>query len=168
MVKVWIFLWWVLKEPSFSKNSLRLALKPEYTILNAFSCNLLMFLLRVLEWNVQISGQKLNWDSIRLSRLMWLAMRWRALCFLLTLFHILLIYPSNFNSESKVIPSSFSLRLNVIYTLLEGTTRCTLELNRTWRFPGLAFTWLLSDHLKILLAILWSSVITEDISSAQE
>ena len=38
---------------------------------------------------------------------------------------------SNFNPESKVIPSSFSLRLNAICALSKGTTCCISELHRT-------------------------------------
>ena len=49
----------------------------------------------------------------------------------LTILQILLIYSSHFNSVSKVIPSSFSLKLDVICTLLKGATRCILKLNRT-------------------------------------
>ena len=65
IAKVWIFLWSILKHPSFSQSSSKLALKSEYTILTAFSCNLFILLLRVPEWNIQISGQELNWDLMK-------------------------------------------------------------------------------------------------------
>ena len=117
IAKVWIFLWLILKQPCFSKSSSKLALKFEYTILNAFSCNLFI-LLTVLEWNIQISGQELNWGLMKAFFVCLGSCDWqygeRALSFLLTVLQILLKCSSNFDLESKVTPSSFSLRFNVI------------------------------------------------------
>ena len=83
----------------FSKSSSNLAFKSEYTILNVFSCNRFVLLLRVLEWNIQISVQWLNCDSMKvfksifcLSRLMWLVIQWKELRFLLTILQNLLIF----------------------------------------------------------------------------
>ena len=50
VAKVWIFLWWILKEPSFSTSSSKLALKSECTILNAFSWNLFFFFIAKGSW----------------------------------------------------------------------------------------------------------------------
>ena len=58
---------------------------------------------------------------------------------MLSILEILLMVSSNFNSESKVITSSFSLRLHVTCTLSKETTGCVLKLNEIWLFPGLAF-----------------------------
>ena len=84
---------------SVSKSPSNLAFKSEYTILNVFSCNRFVLLLRVLEWNIQISVQWLNCDSMKvfksifcLSRLMWLVIQWKELRFLLTILQNLLIF----------------------------------------------------------------------------
>lgn len=143
--------WCRLREPSFSKSSSNLATKSEYTTLNVFSFNQFILLLRVFEWNIHIVGQELKWDSMkvfqnifRLSKFIWLAVRWSTLRFLLTISQILLICFSNFNSNSKFIPSSFSLRFDIICTFSKETTLCVLELNRTWLYSRLALIWLFS------------------------
>ena len=58
-------------------------------------------LLRFFEWNIQIRGRQMKWDSIkalqsifRLSTLMWLPIRCRTFSFLLTILQILLIRSS--------------------------------------------------------------------------
>ena len=48
------------------------------------------------------------------SKLIWLAGRCRAFSFLLTILQVLLIYFSNFSSDSKVIPNNVSLRIDAI------------------------------------------------------
>ena len=79
----------------------------------------------------------------RLSKLMWLPIRCRAFSFLLTILQILLICSSNFSSESKVIPSNFSLGLDAIDAFAKRISLCVFELKITWHFSGLAFIWLL-------------------------
>ena len=75
----------------------------------------------------------------RLSKLMWLPIRCRAFSFLLTILQILLTCSSNFSSESKVIPSNFSLGLDAIDAFAKRISLCVFELKITWHFSGLAF-----------------------------
>ena len=87
---------------------------------------------------------------------MWLAIRSRAFSFLLTILKVLLIYSSNFSSESKVIQSSFSVRLDAIDVLSKWISFSVFQLK-------------VNEHQsKIILEILWSSEIADDISCAQE
>ena len=74
----------------------------------------------------------------RLSKLMWLPIRCRAFSFLLTILQILLICSSNFSSESKVIPSNFSLGLDAIDAFAKRISLCVFELKMTGHFSGLA------------------------------
>ena len=75
----------------------------------------------------------------RLFEFMWPAIRCRAFSFLLTILQILLTCSSNFSSESKVIQSNFSLRLDAIHVLSKQNSLCVFEFKITWRSPGLAF-----------------------------
>ena len=70
---------------------------------------------------------------------MWPAIRCRAFSFLLTILQILLTCSSNFSSESKVIQSNFSLRLDAIHVLSKQNPLCVVEFKITWRSPGLDF-----------------------------
>ena len=127
-------------------------LKSKCTILNAFLRKWLIFLLRALKCNIQIREQQLKWDLMKafksifcLSRLMWSAIRRRILIFLWTILQIFLISSLNYNSESNIVPSIISLRLNV--TLQKELL--FMDLNRTLLFPGSSFRWLSSYHLKL-------------------
>ena len=65
---------------------------------------------------------------------MWLPIRCRAFSFLLTILQILLICSSNFSSESKVIPSNFSLGLDVIDAFAKQISLRVFELKITLDF----------------------------------
>ena len=67
-----------------------------------------------------------------LSQIMWFTIWCRAFSFLLTILQILLICSSNFSSESKVIPSNFSLRVDAIDAFTKWICLCIFEIKRTW------------------------------------
>ena len=91
---------------------------------------------------------------------MWLPMRCIAFSFLLTILQILSICSSNFSSESKVIPSNFSVGIDAIDAFAKWISLCVFGLKITWHFSGLAYLWLFLHQSKLFLAILWSSEIT--------
>ena len=59
---------------------------------------------------------------------MWLPIQCRESIFLLTILQILLICSSNFSSESKVIPSNFSRRLDPNDVFTKRVSLCVFEL----------------------------------------
>ena len=67
----------------------------------------------------------------RLSKLMWFPVRCRAFSFLLTILQMLLMRSSNFSSESKVTPSSFSLVLDLIDAFAKRISLCVFQLKIT-------------------------------------
>ena len=89
---------------------------------------------------------------------LWLAIRCREFSFLLITLQILLTCSSNFSSESKIIQSNFSLRLDVIDALSKRISLCAPELKVTWHFPRLVFIWLFLQQSDVYSAIFWSFI----------
>ena len=94
IAKSWMFLWWNVTDPSFSNSSSKLMFSSGKTSLRQRSCKWLILFSKRRVWNIQTSGQYLNWvlkkAFISFCLLAWFikgALLERALTFWLAILH---------------------------------------------------------------------------------
>ena len=63
--RLWMFLWWIVKQCPFWSNSWNELMVSLYTICSVRSCKWLIFLFSTLPWNIQTSGQLLTGLKLR-------------------------------------------------------------------------------------------------------
>ena len=155
IAKIWTFLWCTEKERSWSRSFWNVYLKSKYTIRNAFSCTLLALLFGRLEWNIQIKGHELNWDSP--NPFMRSLIQRHVTCNSEQNLYFLTDFIANacnacnvLSSELRTIPSYFSAAHGVRKTSLIFTFSVFLLLSKIWDFSWLPFMWLFSKHLNNL------------------